>query len=143
MQPNITIGESGDGQFIYMTGLLPLQDDLTVQVAKDCLLPALPKLLNVNNTEIVIPSLPNVWDQAGMTAAYGISNTYSRKDMTDENVKFVDDEMVFKTAMNTKKKTGESFFTMVLSISTHMPYNSLIDSSFVLQNKTLSPQYLV
>lgn len=142
MQPNITIGESGDGQFIYMTGLLPLQEDLTVQVAKDCLLPALPKLLNVNNTEIVIPSLPNVWEQADMSYAYGISNTYSKIDMTDENVKFVNDEMVFKTAMNTKKKVGEPFFTMVLSISTHMPYDKLVDTSFVLRDKALSPQFL-
>ena len=28
--PNITMGESGDGQFIFMTGLLPLRDKLTV-----------------------------------------------------------------------------------------------------------------
>lgn len=142
MQPNITIGESGDGQFIYMTGLLPLQDNLTVQVAKDCMLPALPKLLNVKYTEIVIPSLPNVWEQSDMNIAYGISNTYSRNDMTDDNVKFVDDEKLFKMACNTPKNANESFFSMVLSISTHMPYETCIDTTFNIFDKQLSHQYI-
>ncbi len=142
MQPNITIGESGDGQFIYMTGLLPLQNDLTVQVAKDRVLPALPKLLKVDETNIIIPSLPNVWEQADMNKAYGISTTYSKLDMTDMNVKFVSDDVVFKTAMNTMHKTDNTFFSMVLSISTHMPYNTFIDDSFILNDKSYSFQYL-
>ena len=34
MIPNITLGESSDGQFIYMTGLLPLRSAITVTKAK-------------------------------------------------------------------------------------------------------------
>ena len=40
--PNVTMGESGDGQFMFMTGILPLRDRLTVGEAKGLTLPALP-----------------------------------------------------------------------------------------------------
>ena len=55
---NITMGESGDGQFIYMTGILPLRDKLTVGEAKSACFPTLPRLIakkfGTKYTEIVI-----------------------------------------------------------------------------------------
>ena len=39
MQPNITLGESADGQFIYMTGLLPLRSSITISKARNRTLP--------------------------------------------------------------------------------------------------------
>ena len=57
LAPNITIGESGDGQFIYLTGVLPLRSKVTVGEAKSKSFPALPRLLKkfmgVNYCEIV------------------------------------------------------------------------------------------
>ena len=47
IHPNITIGESGDGQLIYMTGLLPLRSDISVGVAKNRSLIAFPTLLRI------------------------------------------------------------------------------------------------
>ena len=45
MKENVTIGESSDGQFIYMTGLLPLRSVITVSKARSSVLPGLPKKL--------------------------------------------------------------------------------------------------
>ena len=46
VRPNINIGESSDGQFIYMAGLMPLKSEITVNIVKDktvCGLPAVMK----------------------------------------------------------------------------------------------------
>ena len=64
---NITIGESGDGQLIYMTGLLPLRSILSVGIAKNDTIPSLPSILKnkmgIGRTEIVTPSRPGMWQQ--------------------------------------------------------------------------------
>ena len=48
MISDIGCGESGDGQFIYMTGLLPLKNKMTVGQVKDNTLPAFPIILKEN-----------------------------------------------------------------------------------------------
>lgn len=141
---NITIGESGDGQLIYMTGLLPLRSKLSVGVAKNDTLPSLPAILKnklgITRTEIVIPSNPGMWQQNNMNIVYGIDNCYSQNDNQGSEMT---DDVVFNMAMNTPKKKDESFFSMVLSLSTHQPYRSPIDKTFEIHCDSLPFSYLV
>ena len=143
VNPNITIGESGDGQFIYMTGLLPLRSKITVGLANHCSLPGLPRLLKekcgIKRTEIIIPGLPTVWRQDEMNVAYGIdhlisaSEKYGRNDITDKEV--------FDLAMHSYSHEDEPFLSIVLSCSTHLPYNTDIDTSFIISTPTLPDSY--
>ena len=134
--PNITMGESGDGQFVFMTGILPLRDRLTVGEAKEQALPALPRLLSekcgIQYTEIVIPSPPMIWEQKLMNKVYGINHMYCNEDVMGKRYDYLNDEEIFTLAMNTPACKQKPFFSMVLSYSTHQPYRTPVDDSFTL-----------
>lgn len=142
---NITMGESGDGQFILMTGLLPLRDKLTVGEAKTLELPSFPKLLKKKYgscyTEIVMPSPPQVWEQTNMNKVYGIDHMYCNRDVLGEVVDYLNDEQVFTMAMKTQACQNQPFFSLVLSYSTHQPYRVPVDNSLKLCDSTLTNTY--
>lgn len=74
LKPNISVGESSDGQFIYMTGLLPLHSEITVSYAKNCSLIGLPELLKssgyIQKSKIIVPTAPSFWEQNSMNLVY-------------------------------------------------------------------------
>ena len=143
LHSNITIGESGDGQLIYMTGLLPLRSVLAVGVAKDDTIPSLPNTLKnkmkIDRTEIVIPSRPGMWQQENMNRVYGIDNCYSQLDTLGVEM---DDKVAFDMAKRTGKSLVNPFYSMVLSLSTHLPYRDFIDPEFILKDDTYPHAYL-
>lgn len=148
VHPNITCGESGDGQFIYMTGILPLRSKYVVGEAKDNNMPfALPKLLKrhmgIDYTEIIIPSSIKVWQQENMNKVYGINHCYSHLQVKGNHGEALTDEIVFKLASETDKTKNQPFFSMVLSISTHQPYSKIVDSDFVLKDCSLPQGYRI
>ena len=106
--PNITLGESGDGQFIYMTGLLPLRNKITVGEAKTKVLPALPKILKkdfgIKYTEIVLPTNIQMWQQESMNIVYGIDKTYQNVDFGNNWFTPINDNQVFKLSELTNKE---------------------------------------
>lgn len=141
---NITIGESGDGQLIYMTGLLPLRSALSVGVAKKDTLPSLPSILKnemrIERTEIVIPSRPGMWQQENMNRVYGIDFCYSELDTLGV---IMTDKVVFDMAKRTGKTRSKPFYSMVLSLSTHLPYREFIDPDFKIEDDNYPSAYLV
>lgn len=145
MAPNITMGESGDGQFIYMTGILPLRDKLTVGEAKSLSLPALPTLLSrklqTRYREIVMPSPPQVWEQEKMNRVYGIEKMYCNRDVLGYVVDYLNDEQVFTLAMQSPFWQRQPFFSLVLSYSTHQPYRTPVDNSLTLHDASLPNGY--
>ena len=142
IKSNVTIGQSGDGQFTYMTGLLPLRSKVTVGVAKNRTLVGFPKLLKekcgIKHTEIVIPTSPIMWEQKYMNKQYGIDHMYSAVDGGD--VKQVDEKSVFSIAMNNGIQKKQPFFQMILGISTHEPYDEAING-FRVANKEYSEEF--
>lgn len=127
---NIELGASGDGQFIYMTGLLPLKGRITTsRVAKNTL-PALPKLLKENNechTMMTIPTNPHLWMQTDMCKAYGIEQLYSTDNM---NFHVNDSTILDYSIKNELDLAGKVFFHTVLTINMHCPYSSHSDVEF-------------
>ena len=144
IEPNITIGESGDGQLIYMSGLLPLKNKITVGIAKKHELIGLPQLLKekfgIKYTEIIIPSSPVVWEQRSMNMRYGIDYMLSAVDIAGSS-SLINDEMVYSLAKRTNKESKQPFFSMVLGISTHQPYNNSVDKDFCLSDTSMPIQY--
>ena len=145
IHPNITIGESGDGQLIYMSGLLPIRNKITVSIAKNRKLLGLPQILKekygIKYTEIVIPSSPVVWEQRYMNEQYGIDYMFSATDVETISTFLINEEKVFNLAETTHKEMKQPFFSMVLGVSTHQPYNEPVDKSFNLGDSAYPDHY--
>lgn len=143
VKSNITIGESGDGQFICMTGLLPLRSEITVGRAKDVSLPGLPKILSKKmnlHTRMLIPTTPSMWEQEKMCVQYGISRLYSSKDVNSGR-KDLDDQEIFDFLIVLDKKEPRPFFSLVLTMSMHQPYTEQIDPSFNIKDPNISKSF--
>lgn len=147
LSPNTRYGESADGQFIYMTGLLPLLSDITVEYAQHCDMKGLPKLLKeqcgIKETHIIVPTAPTFWLQDRMNLVYGIDKTYSRADIapTQDVNEAITDEQIFQFAADIDTHTEEPFFSLLLTITMHGPYNHIIDHGFVIEDKQLPQNY--
>lgn len=148
VRPNINIGESSDGQFIYMTGLLPLKSEITVNIAKDKTLYGLPAALmkagRIKQTHIVVPTSPTFWEQDKMNLLYGIETMYSKFDCDKalHGNEDLDDEQVFTMASKVEAAAQQPFFSMVVTMSMHNPYTKCVEHGFEIADKQYSAEYL-
>ncbi len=136
MKANITIGESSDGQFTYLTGLLPLRSVITISKAKDCVLPGLPKLFN-KQSRMIIPTIATMWMQDKMCQQYGFDSLYSSSDYAHGSEANLNDEQVFQLAIEKDLESKKPFFSVILTLSMHQPYTKQIDSTFVIDNTSV------
>lgn len=150
MIPNVSIGESSDGQLIYMAGLLPLHSEITVSKAKKNCIIGLPEQIKKAYPDLqsltIIPTNPSLWDQQAMSDAYGFDKLYSMLDyqaeMKDnENGAFLTDEMIFRYASKKDESNKPPFFSLILTMSMHQPFNSFIEHGFHLTDKSLPQEY--
>lgn len=150
MKSNVENGESSDGQFIYMTGLLPLKQGVTVNVIRNRRVFGIPSIWKnnreENNAHIFVPTPPYIWHQEEMNHKYGFDKMHSSINMTaDSNVS---DSILFEYASNMlidNVGANQDSFDMLLTISMHSPYKenfqSRSDNEFV--TDYYSPEYSV
>ncbi len=127
MKSNISMGESSDGQFIYMTGLYPLEDVCTVSIAKNKRFPSPPELLKRDygyRTMITMPTPPDCWQQQQMCVAYGIDSIYCSYDFAPDR-NHLNDAEVLQLAKMHQDTTGSPFFDLILTYSMHSPYKAM------------------
>ena len=136
MRENVTLGESSDGQFIYMAGLLPLRSEVTVSIASDRTLHGLPKMLG-RESRMVIPSLASVWQQDGMCRQYGFDSLYTSNDYGDGHTNTLNDEQVLQLAMQKDRASRQPFFSVVLTMSMHQPYIEQIYPLFPISDHSM------
>lgn len=119
---NTGIGGSSDGQYIYMTGLLPLRNRPTISIAANRYLMALPAMLRGRGytTLMTNPCQPGLWNQNKMCYTYGLSHHYSQASGDDT---WIDDREMFRRGIRNEQKTTEPFFHLMLTVSTHRPYD--------------------
>ena len=145
MISDIGCGESGDGQFIYMTGILPLKQKMTVGQVKNNVLPSLPKFLkeemNIDYSVIISPTVPNLWQQSEMNKAYGFDNAYWLEDIVNGQSRQIDDSLIFKFASQKLDDIKQPFFSLLLSLSTHSPYTKYAGENFMVGNKSNNELY--
>ena len=125
---NVTIGESSDGQFVYMTGLLPLRSVLTISVAKKWGMPGLPKQIR-KTSRMIIPTTETMWNQDEMSRQYGFDSLFASPDIYRGQTN-LNDEQVFKFAAHKDTISNIPFFSVVLTMSMHQPYTKQIDPTF-------------
>lgn len=150
MHPNVSIGESSDGQLIYMAGLLPLHSEITVSKAKSNRIIGLPeqmkKVYPETTSLTIIPTNPTLWDQQPMSDAYGFNHLYSMLDYQAEmkdndNGGFLTDEMIFRYASLKDQSNTPPFVSLILTMSMHQPYDTYAKHDFQLNDKTLPQNY--
>lgn len=149
MRPNVSIGESADGQFIYMAGLLPLHSEITVSKAKRDTIIGLPEQMKKVFPDLksytLIPTNPTLWEQQPMTEAYGFDSLYSMIDYQAEvdpkNDGFLTDGMIFNYASSKDDTTPQPFFSLILTMSMHQPYESFEEHGFEVTDKNLPQRY--
>lgn len=139
MRKNVTLGGSSDGQFIYMTGLLPLRSILTLTKAHHVTLPGLPKILG-RESRMIIPTVTSIWDQDEMCRQYGFDKLYARNDYSQEIDENLTDEQVFQLAIQKDKVSSQPFFSIILTMSMHQPYEEQIDSTFLIKNPSITDE---
>lgn len=134
VHPNISIGESSDGQYIYMTGVLPLRSILTVSKACKKILPGLPRQLRkvgINHSRMILPTSPSLWRQDEMCNQYGFEHLYSSNDYPGKHKQTLTDIQVFDLASKLDSEDPYTpFFSIILTASMHQPYNKLLDPTF-------------
>lgn len=132
MKCETLLGESSDGQMIYLTGLLPLQNRVTINNLSNNTVISLCHLLtksDIKETRMVIPTGENAWSQKRMCEKYGFDNLYSRENYNGDAADWLTDEQLFKYAASFDKPTDKHFFSVVLTSSTHSPWNKVYDTT--------------
>ncbi len=148
MRPNIEMGMSSDGQFVYMAGLLPLKSELTVNIAREKAFYGLPATLmkvgRLKHSHIIVPTSPTFWEQDKMNSLYGIEKMYSKFNCNEamHSHKDLNDEQVFTMALQAETTTEQPFFSLIVTMSMHNPYNKFVEHGFEIADKQYSEEYL-
>lgn len=104
-------GNSGDGQMIYNTGLLPIIQGVACMMYADDVFPSLSELYS--STALIQPGKLDVWNQQAMNRAYHIDTTYIVPSAFDHDV--------FNT-LDTICSIGQYDYILVITIASHSPF---------------------
>jgi lipoteichoic acid synthase len=141
---NITLGESSDGQYILMTGLLPLRSMITVSKAHRKPLPSIVKSLQsfgIKESRMILPTSSSLWRQDDMCKQYGFTHLYASNDYQGRHEQTLTDRQVFELAeQKDSVLSKEPFFSMILTATMHQPYNKIADSTFIVNDASLSSE---
>ena len=128
MKSEAELGQSSDGQFIYLTGLLPLKSGITINSITAKKITSFVSLVKKNNnrvfSQMIIPTGEDEWSQKSMCKKYGIDTLYSIKDYKEEVVKedWMNDKQVFEFASIKDQHLTPPFISFILTSSMHSPY---------------------
>jgi len=113
-------GNSADGQMIINTGLLPLNEGVACMNYAQNIYPSIMENIDGKKATI-LPHPIDVWNQNVMSKAYHYDTTFCFEDS---------DKILFKNATNVLKNGYTS--AQIITVSTHMPFNSFADSSKII-----------
>lgn len=144
IKSNIAMGESADGQYILMTGMLPLRSMITISKAHKKALPSLVKSLRqngINDSRMILPTSSSLWKQDDMCKQYGFSHLYASNDYRGVHEQTLTDKQVFEMAIDIDRSSKtKRFFSIILTATMHQPYNKIVDHSYVINDKSLTSE---
>jgi len=121
------LGESSDGQFIYLTGLLPLKNSVTINEISANNITTFVSLAKEKypnlHSQMTIPTEKDSWSQESMCRKYGIDTLFSKENYSKE-VKddWMNDQQLFEYAAHNDKHLKSPFISIILTSSMHSPY---------------------
>lgn len=102
-------GNSADGQMLYNTGLLPLQQGVVVNSYSQNVFPSLSDMYR--RTTMIQPGELGVWNQYTMNIAYGIDTAYSIPSSLDE-----------QSFQRLNSLAGQYDYILTITIASHTPF---------------------
>ena len=127
MASEAILGESSDGQFIYLTGLLPLKRGVTINEIKAQHITTFIAIAHQQipslYSQMTIPTDKNAWSQESMCQKYGINTLFSKEQYSHRiEDEWLNDKQLFEFATETDKNLKPPFISLVLTSSMHSPY---------------------
>lgn len=112
-------GNSGDGQMIINTGLLPVSKGVACMHYGDN---TYPNVAHFYNSSVLVNPWPHIWNQDTMSVRYGY-----KKRVEPDNEEW-QDEHVLRNALDCMKQASEPTCICVLTVSTHSPFNRVTNN---------------
>lgn len=132
MKNETRLGESSDGQYIYLTGLLPLKNTITINEIHSDTITSIISLEKTNRerlyTQMIIPTSADTWSQRIMCQKYGIEHLFSKEQYDKEKDEWLNDKELFEFAASKNHLLRPPFISIVLTSSMHSPYNKSIEN---------------
>ena len=127
MKSEALLGESSDGQFIYLTGLLPLKNSVTInEISTSQILSFVSlakKQKKIKQSQMIIPTENDAWSQIAMCGKYGIDSLHSQESYNKEHKdNWLNDRQLFDYASDISHSFKTPFISIILTSSTHSPY---------------------
>lgn len=120
--PQVKDGRSSDGQFMFNTGLLPLQSGAVATRYANLDYYSIAKALKQRNYTAVSMTVDcnNYWNQAEASEAYGYDHNWDRLN----GAEVVPDSLLMVRAIEQIKTEKVPFFYQLITGSSHKPYNT-------------------
>lgn len=109
-------GQSGDGQLINMTGLLPIEEGVA---CNDYGTNVYPNFAHFYDNAVLINPMRGVWNQDVVTYSYGFRKIIQS---TQADICFGNDDVIFDTAIRELENADVPTCLLALSFSMHMPF---------------------
>lgn len=127
MESQALLGESSDGQFIYLTGLLPLKNGVTINEIRADSITTFVSLVKQQMprlySQMTIPTDKYSWSQEAMCKKYGIDALFSKEDYTQKiEEDWLNDKQLFEFAATNDQRLKPPFMSFILTSSMHSPY---------------------
>ena len=124
--PQVKDGRSSDGQFMFNTGLLPLQSGAVSTRYGDFDYYSIAKSLKQRDYATVNMTVDcnNYWNQAEASVAYGYDRNLDRLDGGGLTKNSVPDSVLMERAIEQIKAEKGRFFYQLITGSSHMPYDA-------------------
>ena len=113
-------GNSGDGQMIINTGLLPLESGAACMLYGENVFP---NYAHKYETSAIVNPVSGIWNQKVTTYSYGYKNLEELSNPTDK-WNWIEDDETMQFAVQHCKSLNQPFGTMIITVSTHSPFSS-------------------
>lgn len=119
--PQISTGNSADGQLIYNTGLLPTKNSTAALSFYDSTVKGLPKTLGMKTAEEFIGEDRMIWNHSRTTLQYGYTNLYHKI----SEAQISDSDIFVAAVKGIKRMANEApFMAEVVTLAMHHPFLS-------------------
>ena len=126
-------GNSGDGQMIINSGLLPIQNGVACMHYGNN---AYPNIAHFYSQSALINPWPKIWNQDTMSVRYGYTQKYEPEHGEWE------DEHVMKTTIEFLRKSEKPTCVLAITVSMHAPFNRVRNNKIQTSAPSMLNRYM-